>query len=147
MASDICWISASSTPAPIAWTVPASIRMQSPGSGLEAVQQRLDLARVDRLGEFVPADARLQAGVDQAPRLGGEDHPGLGLAVVTGQPPARLVVGVDLDREVLVRVDELDQERELVARPDRRARAAPAPRVPDQLAERRAGQRPVARPR
>ena len=33
MASDICWISARTTPAPIAWTVPAGIRMQSPTPG------------------------------------------------------------------------------------------------------------------
>ena len=30
VASDICWNSASTTPAPMAWTVPAGIRMQSP---------------------------------------------------------------------------------------------------------------------
>ena len=50
VASDICWNSASTTPAPIAWTVPAGIRMQSPAAGRERVQQRLDRPGLDRLG-------------------------------------------------------------------------------------------------
>ena len=70
-------------------------------SGLERVEQVLDLARADRRVELVTADALLETGVNQAARLGVEDDPGLGLAVVVGQPSACLVVGVDLNRKGL----------------------------------------------
>ena len=97
--------------------------------GREAVQQRLDRRpAASAAANVVPGDARPQPGVDQAARLGVDDHPGLGLAVVVGQAPAALVVGVDLDREDLLGVEELDQQRELLARRRPPARAAPSPR-------------------
>ena len=144
VASDICWISASTTPAPMAWTVPAGIRMQSPALGLEPVQQRLDRAGLDRRGELAAGDARAEPGVNHAPGLGVDDDPGLGLAVVVGQPPPAFVVGVDLDREDLVGVDELDQQRELRPRPSA-GPSSSSPPVADQVAER--GRRPAGRRR
>ena len=119
VASDICWISASTTPAPIAWTVPAGIRMQSPARGSNRWSKGSTVAG---LASPRPSACRVtpaaESGIDRAARLGVEDYPGFGLAVIVGQPPAAVIVGMDLDRKDLVGIEELHQERELVARCD-----------------------------
>ena len=117
VASDICWISASTTPAPMAWTVPAGIRMQSPGRGSNRCSSGSTSPVRSASAKVAAGDVRAEPGVDHAPGLGVDDDPGLGLAIVVGQPPPAFVVGVDLDREDLVRVDQFDQQRELVAGP------------------------------
>src|SRR5207253_4629582 len=104
----------------------------------EMVEEPFDVAGLDGLLQLLGADARLETRVDPAPGVGGQDDPGLGLAVVAYQTSRRLVVGMDLDRERLMRVDELDQQRELLARPRRRTQQLRAP-GPDQLAEGRPG--------
>ena len=90
------------------------------GSSRETMQEWLDLPILDGRLELLAGDARPQPRVDQAARLGVHNHPGLGLAVVTGQAFSLFVVGMDLDRQDLAGVDELDQKRELA--PARQAR-------------------------
>ena len=59
-------------------------------------------------------DARFEAGVDFAARFGGEDDPGFGLAEVRWSELGALgVVGMDLDGERELRIQELEQQREL----------------------------------
>ena len=109
-----CWISATSSPWPRAWTVPAGRKTQSPGRGLEAVQQLLARSPGGWRRPRLPVHARLQAGVDRAARLGGQDDPGLGLAQVGRIEPGGLgVVGMDLDGERPGRVEEFHQQREM----------------------------------
>ena len=62
--------------------------------------------------------------------------------MVTGQSTTLLVVRVDLDRQVLIGVDELDEERELVARSDRVAQELNRP-ILDQLTQGCPGKRPI----
>ena len=136
---------------------PRADRMHGPGRdqdavagpGLEPMQQGLDGPSQEGGGEVVAGDSGAQAGVDQAAGLGVDDHPGFGLAVVVGQNPAELVVGVDLDREDVVGVEELDQERELPLARERvdegRAEQLGAA-VADEFAEARAGEGTVGHP-
>ena len=70
VASDICWISASTTPAPMAWTVPAGIMMQSPAFGSKRCSSGSTSPDSIAAAKSPAGDARLQAGVDQAAGLG-----------------------------------------------------------------------------
>ena len=98
-------------------------------AGLEPVEQGLDRAGLHCLGQVVPPYTRPESGIDQAPRLGMEDHPGFGLAVVSGQPApaAPVIIRMDLDRKDLVGIQELHQERKLVAPRDSRPQERRAP--------------------
>ncbi len=143
VASDICWISAIITPAPMAWTMPAGIRMQSPGLGREAVQERLDLARLDRAGELLAGDAPLQPGVDQAPGLGVRRPPRSRSCRCRwpGDGPGASS-GWTCTESVLLGVDELDEQRELVAGADGVAEQLERA-VAEQVAEGRSRERAV----
>ena len=74
------------------------------------------------------------------PLVGRHDIPHLGLAFRAVALPGQLVVGMHLDREVLARVDELDEQREFVAEAFAVLLAQQAGAVAgDELGERQAG--------
>ena len=93
--------------------MPAGRKMQSPGEGAKDVQAVLARPLADGRRQSVAVDARLQAGIDHAARRGLEHDPRLGLAGVGRiEPGGAGVVGMDLDRERLAAVEELQQQGE-----------------------------------
>lgn len=62
---------------------------------------------------LVGRDGRLEAGIEMGPLLCLDDVPHLGLAHLAVQTLRHLVVGVDLDAQVVAGIDELHQERQL----------------------------------
>src|SRR5262245_61447134 len=74
--------------------------------------------------------------MDAGARIACEDDPGFGLASVARCPfLGRLIVGMDLNRQVLARVEELDKERKTVHLSAEKFNAV----LGHQLPERRAG--------
>ena len=79
---------------------------------------RVVIFGLERLEELVAAQALPDAGDDRGVRGGPEDVPGLGLAVGGAVHATRgLVVGVEVDREHVRGVEELEEEREVRAAP------------------------------
>ena len=106
------------------------------------MQQILARPLADGIGQLLTIDARPEPRVDHAAGIGGEDVPGLGLAQVGRiQPCGLFVVGMDLNRERLSGVEELDQEGKTRLRvvAAEKFRTAPA----NQFAQGRTGQRPL----
>ena len=63
--------------------------------------------------KVVGTEAGLEADIDAALRLGVQDDPGFGFAALTGRQEMNVaVVGMDLDRERVAGIEELEQERE-----------------------------------
>ena len=63
----------------------------------------------------VGRNALLEAGVNPGAYVAFDDIPHLGLTRTTVALHGQLIVGMNLHREVLARVDELDEQRELIA--------------------------------
>ena len=83
--------------------------------------------------------AGAQPGVERAAGLGGQDHPGFGLAKVGRIEQLRTrVVGMDLDRKLAARVEEFEQQRELGER--RMAAEQLGAKVAHEIAELEAGE-------
>ena len=83
------------------------------GPRLEAVQAVRDRAPGQRVAQGRLIDAGQQAGPDPAAGPGVEDKPGFSLAALARPQAAdRLLVGVDLHRQPVVGVEELDQPGE-----------------------------------
>lgn len=80
----------------------------------EAVQARICIARFDRFLQRTPVNALFQARVDQTARIGVQDDPSLGLAQIGRiQLAGTFVVGMDLDGQHAIAVEELQQQRKL----------------------------------
>ena len=83
------------------------------GTGRNAVADLEDRAVFDALAQFHLRDVAVYAVNHRRPRLRVHYVPKLRLAVLVFFPERALVVGMDLDREILRRVDQLDQQREV----------------------------------
>jgi len=109
--SEGVWTSATTTPAPRAWTVPAQA-VELPRRHVEAADEALGLVLLDGAAKPFQARARQQVVVDEAaatlddvPALALDDG---GAADLGGRPG----VGVHLEREDVVGVEKLEQQRE-----------------------------------
>ena len=111
---------------------PAGTRIASPREtsiGLSAARSRSSWAST-RAGELVGLQTVAEADPDGGTRLGVEDEPGLGLAVVAVEVPGgEGAVGVRVDREPLTAVEQLGQQLRLDAEPGDVRGAEPALRV------------------
>ena len=83
---------------------------------------RLDLVVGKDLSDSAISDAtvvffqgylQFETGIEMRPFIGPDDIPHLRLTHLTMQPPRHVVVGMDLDAQVALRINELDQERQL----------------------------------
>jgi hypothetical protein len=82
------------------------------GARLEMVQAQVACAACDFTREARAVEAAFETSIDQTPRLGGQNHPGFGLAEVWRRKPSGLfVVGMDLDGKHLLRVKQFEEER------------------------------------
>ena len=109
------------------------------------MEERLDRSVLESPDHVLAGRARLEPGVDLAPWLGVNDHPGLGLAVIVGQASPSSIVGMDLHREILLGVDKFHQQRELVSRSEGRSEQV-FPVQLNEVAECRPGKRTVRHP-
>ena len=80
------------------------------GLRLERVQDRIEFAVLDSLGELFPGGARVYAADQLRVRIGVYDVPRLFLAGALLVRACVVVAGMDLDRQRLVRVDVLDEQ-------------------------------------
>jgi hypothetical protein len=81
---------------------------------LEAVQAILGLSLDDAALQRRSIDTASQPGINAAARLRMQDDPSLCLAVIGRAEAGRLgIIRMDLDREILLRIEELKQQREL----------------------------------
>lgn len=83
------------------------------GTGGYAIADFEERTVLDALAEFHLCHAAVDAVNQRRPRLRLYHVPELGLAPLVFFPERVLVIGVNLDRKVLRRVDQLDQEREI----------------------------------
>ena len=84
---------------------------------LELVEARVAGARGEFALESHTIDARFEAGVDFAPRFGGQHDPGFRLAEIGRSESGRLrVVGMHLHRERQLGVEEFQEQRKLPLR-------------------------------
>ena len=81
--------------------------------GREGVQAQVDGPFLKVPLQDSAGHARFQPRVDPPAGLDIEDHPGLRLAeLLAGQTTCLLIIRVDLDREQVAAIEELDQQRE-----------------------------------
>mgnify|MGYP001200354854 CR=1 FL=1 len=87
------------------------------GSGLEAGHARIDVAGVEGGCQLLGSGSRAEPDPQSAARPAGEDVPGFGLAPLSlVVSRGDFIVGVNLQREPVGGVEELDQQRERIAR-------------------------------
>ena len=137
-----CWISAITSPSPQRVDRARFEEDAIADLGLDLMQAIVAGAGGEFAFEPRAVDARLEAGVDFAPRLGREHDPGLGLAEIGRREPGALrVVRMDLHGEGQLGVEEFQQQRELRLRmmPTQERRAE----FGHELVQRFAGERSV----
>jgi len=114
---------------------------EAAGGPIEIGELGCSRPRGERGAQGLLIHSRQQARINPAPRQCIEDKPGLGLAAFPRPEPFHgVVIGVDLDREPVAGVQELDQPGE-----GRALRRGPAqqilPSVLHEIAQRTSGQR------
>ena len=104
------------SPAPIAWIVPAGTKITSPGERAPPHDKVRDRAVVDGFAQLLRSHALLQAEGDLGLGSGTQDVPGLGFAVRQSDRLRIRIVGMDLDGKRLAREQQLEQERRIRGR-------------------------------